>query len=300
MNQRIKLIGIAIVLGLASSIAFSDPYNYSPHDYQQNDWFLEYGDNTAAYINPASIAENDQIEITLGAFQTLQAKAGQEFIAAVHPFDYNHSIGFTVFENGSAIDGSNQAYVENAYLFSYAYRMPWALPNHISHKLALGLNVSLLQFDVFGFKSFYSYGLDVGLGYNLFSDSRYGHMQLGLALQNLWQPEVEVEGSSDSYKIPRNLNTSLFWRTFDRRLELASSVSVIDITQDRGVDPDIVPSARATWFFSPYVGLKAKYSKLSYLIGGIFGKKIFIGFLRVWQGDNQISQFPFGGPGCLL
>ena len=118
MNYRITLIPAIVFTALTLSFG---QLSYKPHHYQQNDWFAEYGENTAMYVNPASIAENDQIEVAVALFQTISGKAGQEFISAVHPFDYNHSLGVTVFENGSDIDGSSASYVENAYTFHHVH-----------------------------------------------------------------------------------------------------------------------------------------------------------------------------------
>ncbi len=286
-----RITAIPALVGLAWSIG-SAQAPYKPHFYQQNDWFSEYGDNTAIYVNPASIAENDQIEIAVGLFQTISGKAGQEFLSAVHPFDYNHSLGLSVFENGSGIDNSNAVYLENAYTLSYAYRMPWSFPNQLSHKIALGINYSLIQFDAFGVKKSFGHGVDVGLGYNPMSSSRFGHLQLGLALQNALQPQVE-NPSGGTYKVPMNVNTSFFWRGFNRRLELAGSVSAIDLLhneEEGGEGMDLVGSARATYYLSPLLGLKVKLNKLSYPILGATVNVKRVNLFRYLQLDLDMSH----------
>jgi hypothetical protein len=176
----------------AASVAFGLDSQYKPHAYQQNDWFSEFGENTALYVNPASIAENDQIEVAVGLFQTISGKAGQEFISAVHPFDYNHSIGLSVFENGSDIDGSNASYIENAYSLGYAYRLGFFMPNWLANKLAVGVSATMIQFNAFNAIKSFGWGADLGLSYNPFSTSRYGHLQLGVAVQNVVQPHVQL------------------------------------------------------------------------------------------------------------
>src|SRR4051812_39667894 len=112
MNKGVAAVNYrtAFLTTLAATAISFGQVTYKPHAYQQNDWFSEFGDNTAMYVNPASIAENDQIEVAVGLFQTISGKAGQEFISAVHPFDYNHSAGVSVFENGLAIDGTQSGY----------------------------------------------------------------------------------------------------------------------------------------------------------------------------------------------
>jgi TolA-binding protein len=268
--------------------------SYKPHAYQQNDWFSEYGDNTALYVNPASIAENDQIEVAVGLFQTIAGKAGQEFISAVHPFDYNHSLGFSVFENGSKIDNSTAVYLENAYTLGYAMRMPWALPSGIANKLALGINATLIQFNAFGAVKSFGFGSDIGIGYNPFSTSRYGHLQLGLAVQNVLQPKVKLPDGRGEYNIPRNANLSMFWRGFNHRLELASSVSVIDLTHETTEGPgsgrEIVPTARMTYYLSPLLGVKAKFTKLGYPVVGATVNVKRVNLFRYLQLDLDMSH----------
>ena len=60
------------VLGLtvAASALYAEAV-YSPHKYQQNDWFGEFGsNNTAMYVNPAGISMTDQLEVSAAFFST--------------------------------------------------------------------------------------------------------------------------------------------------------------------------------------------------------------------------------------
>ena len=132
LNHRIAFLPILAL----TAIGFGD-MPYKPNAYQQNDWFAEFGENLGSYVNPASIAEADQIEVGAGVYRTLSGKAGQEFVSAVHPFGYNHTVALTYFENGSDIEGSNASYLENAYILGYALRMPWGAPGGISHQLRI-------------------------------------------------------------------------------------------------------------------------------------------------------------------
>lgn len=280
----------------SAALSFGQPIlSYKPHAYQQNDWFSEFGENTAMYVNPASIAENDQIEVAVGLFQTISGKAGQEFISAVHPFDYNHSIGFSVFENGSQIDNSNSYYLENAYVLGYAYRMPWWMPNGISNKLAVGANFTLIQFNAFNAVKSFGYGVDLGLSYNPFSTSRWGHLQLGLAVQNVLQPQVKLPPpNTQSYKIPMNMNLSAFWRGFNNRLELAGDFSEVDLVHDQAeggnAGPEPVFSARTTYYLSPLLGIKAKFTKLGYPVIGATVNVKRVNLFRYLQLDLDMSH----------
>jgi TolA-binding protein len=298
MNKGVAALNtrsIFLTTLIGAAVTFAEVSPYKPHAYQQNDWFSEYGENTALYVNPASIAENDQIEVAVGLFQTISGKAGQEFISAVHPFDYNHSLGLSVFENGSAIDGSNAVYLENAYTLGYAYRLGFFMPSGLANKIALGVNLTLIQFNAFGAVKSFGIGSDVGIGYNPFSTSRYGHLQLGLSLQNALQPKVKLpEDKGGEYNIPRNINTSMFWRGFNNRLELAGSVSIIDFTHDPAEGPgsgrEIVPSARMTYYLSPLLGIKAKFTKLGYPVIGATVNVKRVNLFRYLQLDLDMSH----------
>jgi TolA-binding protein len=281
------------VTTLAATALSHGQISYKPHAYQQNDWFSEYGENTALYVNPASIAENDQIEVAVGLFQTISGKAGQEFISAVHPFDYNHSLGLSVFENGSAIDGSNAVYLENAYSLGYAYRLGFFMPSGLANKVAVGVNLTMIQFNAFNAVKSFGLGSDLGLSYNPFSTSRYGHLQLGLSVQNVLQPEVKLPDGNGTYKIPRNLNASLFWRGFNNRLELAGSGSLIDISHASTEGPggnEFVPSARVTYYLSPLLGIKFKMTKLGYPVAGATVNVKRVNLFRYLQLDLDMSH----------
>jgi TolA-binding protein len=289
-----RYILLSTLASAALSFGQTGFLSYKPHAYQQNDWFSEYGDNTALYVNPASIAENDQIEVAVGLFQTISGKAGQEFISAVHPFDYNHSVGFSVFENGSQIDNSNSYYLENAYTLGYAYRMGRFMPNGISNKLAVGINLNVIQFNAFNAVKSFGYGVDLGLSYNPFSTSRWGHLQLGVAVQNALQPQVKLPPpNSQFYKIPMNVNVSAFWRGFNNRLELAGDVSAVDIAHvesEGGNGTEIVGTARTTYYLSPLLGIKAKITKLGYPVIGATVNVKRVNLFRYLQLDLDMSH----------
>ncbi|SMP54253.1 hypothetical protein, partial [Fibrobacter sp. UWB10] len=66
--MRTSVIKTAVLgLTVASTSLFAEA-TYSPHKYQQNDWFAEFGGNTAMYVNPAGISETDQLEFSAAFF----------------------------------------------------------------------------------------------------------------------------------------------------------------------------------------------------------------------------------------
>jgi len=273
------LLSIALVFCSASYLLASP--SYSPNKYQQNDWFGEYGGTTSMYVNPAGIAENDQLEVTGGFFSTISGAAMQEYGSIVLPYDYNHTFGFTFFENGATVENTaNGDYTENAYILGYAYRL--------FHWLAIGIDFSILQVNQFGYNQQITVGSDIGISWNPISDSKLGHLQIGVAVQNMMQPVIAnttdslskgygvvaptfMGGEVDGYAIPSNLNLSLFYRGLNRALEIKGEVSLIDLfhVEEEGGKGNIVEfGVSATYFITHHLGVKGRLTKEGYPVLG--------------------------------
>ena len=272
MTTRISFIkSVALGLTFVSTLAASPMY--SPHKYQQNDWFGEFGGNTSMYVNPAGIAETDQLEVSIGFFSTISGEASQEYVSLTYPIDYKHTLGFSFFENGATVDG-NHSYFENALMLGYAY--------NLFHCLALGVDLSILQVDQFGSNQQFTVGADVGLSWNPIASSKLGFLQIGLAVQNVLQPAISTAEESDgyqfilmteeeAYKIPMNLNFSVFYRGWNRTFELKGEVSVIDLVHDEeegGKGQNIETSFTLTYYLSPFLGVRVRFTKEGYPVAG--------------------------------
>ena len=58
-----KVITKVAALGMllsTTALAAVGASSYSPHKYQQNDWFGEFGEFNAMYVNAGGLVENDQ------------------------------------------------------------------------------------------------------------------------------------------------------------------------------------------------------------------------------------------------
>lgn len=284
---RIVTLGLSLFsLALASQ--------YSPHKYQQNDWFGEYGENASMYVNPAGIAEADQFEVSAGLFRTISGEAGQEYVTAVLPYDYKHSFGFSLFLNGASIDGG-QSYVENSYMLGYAYR--------VFHWMALGGNLAVLQINQFDQNSQITTGLDFGLSFNPIANSKLGHLQVGLALQNALQPAISKSeqssiqfvhvASEDVYLIPMNLNTSIFYRGLNRMLEAKAELSLIDLVPaaDEGSNgPFMEYSFTFTYYLSYHLGVRARFTKEGYPVVGATVNVKDVNIFKYLELDLEMSH----------
>ncbi len=284
---------------LMTSLSFGGAA-YSPHKYQQNDWFGEFGENNAMYVNPASIVEADQLEATAGLYSTISGEAGQEFIALTVPYDYNHSYSVAWFENGAEVE-SGDSYLENAYMFGYGYRMV--------HALALGIDLSVLHINQFDLNKQLAFGIDLGVSWNPFMTSKLGFLQLGVTIQNALQPRISTDSSSTSlspviqgvnddntYGIPRNLNVSAFYRGLNRFLEAKAELSFVDITHEASEGGTTTLAERwetsftLTYYLSYNIGVRLRLTKEGYPVLGATVNVKDINFLKYLELDLEMSH----------
>ena len=260
---KVSAIGLAVV----STSLFADA-SYTPDKYQQNDWFAEFGRNTAMYVNPASISEADQLEFSTAIFSTTSSEASQEYVSLTYPIDDKHTLGISLFENAASFKGG-ESYSEIAAQFGYAYRL--------FHLLSLGVNLDVLYINQFDDIKQLTVGADVGLSWNPLESSKYGYLLIGVAVQNLLAPAVSKADSDDkfkfvfmgadnTYKIPANLNLSLFYRGFNRLLEFKAELSILNLihnSKEGGKCCDLEMSFSLTYYLSSHFGIRARFTKES-------------------------------------
>ena len=281
-------------LAVASSSLFAEP-TYTPNKYQQNDWFAEFGGNTSMYVNPAGISETDQLEFSAAFFSTISGEASQEYVSLTYPIDYKHTWGISLFENGASIEGG-ESYGEIAALIGYSYRL--------FHLLSLGIDLSVLYINQFDELKQLTIGADVGLSWNPLASSKYGYLLIGVAVQNLLAPAVsEADGdgsfkfvfmtAKDAYKIPTNLNLSIFWRGFNRLLELKAEISLIDIIHDSdegGTGSNLEMSFTLTYYLSSHLGVRARFTKEGYPVIGATVNVKDVSIFRYLALDLEMSH----------
>ena len=251
MKLRVDFIKMsAIGLTVASTFLFAKATD-TPNQYQQNDWFAEFGGNTSMYVNPAGISEADQLEFSTAFFAT-GGDISQEYVSLTFPIDYKHTLGISLFENDAPIEGG-ESYSEIAAQFGYAYRL--------FHLLSLGVNLDVLYINQFDKNYQLKVNADVGMSWNPLASSKYGYLLIGVAVQNLLAPVVDE--ADDAYKLPTNLNLSLFYRGFNRLLELKAEFSVLDLihdSKDRG-KCDLEMSFSLTYYLFSHLGIRARFTK---------------------------------------
>ena len=282
------------VLGLtvAASSLFAE-VTYAPHKYQQNDWFAEFGGNTAMYVNPASISETEQLEFSAAFFSSISGEASQEYLSLTYPMDYKHTLGFSFFENGASIDGG-KSYGEYAFMFGYAY--------NLFQVISLGIDLSVLYINQFDDVKQLTLGSDIGVSWNPLASSKLGYLLVGLSLQNILPPAVATDNdapmfvfftASDAYKIPTNLNFSLFYRGLDRSLEVKIEASLIDIMHDEaegGEGFNLETSFTVTYYLSPHLGVRGRFTKEGYFVAGATVNVKDVSIFRYLSLDLEMSH----------
>ena len=284
----------ALGLAVASTSLFAEA-TYTPNKYQQNDWFAEFGGNTSMYVNPAGISETDQLEFSAAFFSTISGEASQEYVSLTYPIDYKHTLGFSLFENGASIEGG-ESYSEIATLIGYSYRL--------MHFLSLGIDLSVLYINQFDELKQLTVGADVGLSWNPLASSKYGYLLIGVAVQNLLAPAISEAdgdgsfkfvfmGANDAYKIPTNLNLSLFYRGFNRLLEFKAELSVIDLIHDSdegGKGANLEMSFSLTYYLSSHLGVRGRFTKEGYPVIGATVNVKDVSIFRYLALDLEMSH----------
>ena len=283
-------------LSVASTSLFAAIY--SPHKYQQNDWFAEFGGNTAMYVNPAAISETEQLEFSAAFFSSISGEASQEYVSLTFPMDYKHTLGVSFFENGAGIDDGPD-YGEYALMLGYAY--------NLMQCVSLGVDISVLYINQFDAVKQVTIGADVGLNWNPLASSKYGYLLVGVALQNIAQPGISTEADAsgfimpgffggerdDAYNIPANLNLSFFYRGFNRALEAKAEISLIDVFHAEaeggdGLSPEM--SFTLTYYLSPHLGVRARFTKEGYPVAGATVNVKDVSIFRYLALDLEMSH----------
>ncbi|MCQ2106803.1 MAG: tetratricopeptide repeat protein [Fibrobacter sp.] len=293
--MRSNFVKTAVLgLSVASTSLFADA-QYSPHKYQQNDWFAEFGGNTAMYVNPAGIAETDQLELSAAFFSSISGEASQEYISLTFPMDYKHTLGLSFFENGASIDGG-KSYGEYSWLLGYAY--------NLMQCISLGIDLSVLYINQFDDVKQLTFGADVGVSWNPLASSKYGYLLVGVAFQNALQPAISTADADnastvvlftdeDAYKIPSNLNFSFFYRGLNRSLEAKAEISLIDVLHEdeeggEGLNPEM--SFTLTYFLSPHLGVRLRFTKEGYPVAGATVNVKDVSIFRYLALDLEMSH----------
>lgn len=269
-----KRIVISTLLATSASLWALD---YTPSRYQQLDYFGGFGDNTAMFINPASIAEADQAEVMAAIYSTVNNQAGLNYVSAVMPFGLKHSFGVSAFINGASVDNAtvgNGSFRKDAIFLGYGYR---AL-----HWLSVGADVSVINLNNFGETS-NPIGLDVGVQLNPIQNSKFGFLQIGASVQNA----VKVENDNTT-----NLNLGTHWMGFNRTVEARAEVGMIDITPNSADNAKTAMAwaAGVAYYISPNVAVGLKQTREGFPMLTFAGNAKRLSYLRYLNVELDVTH----------
>lgn len=269
-----KRIVISTLLATSASLWALD---YTPSRYQQLDYFGGFGDNTAMFINPASIAEADQAEVMAAIYSTVNNQAGLNYVSAVMPFGLQHTFGVSAFINGASVDNAtvgNGSFRKDAIFLGYGYR---AL-----HWLSVGADVSVINLNNFGETS-NPIGLDVGVQLNPIENSKFGSLQLGVSVQNA----VKVNNDNTT-----NLNLGTHWLGFNRSVEARAEVGMIDITPNSADNAKTAMAwaAGVAYYISPNVAVGLKQTREGFPMLTFAGNAKRLSYLRYLNVELDVTH----------
>lgn len=269
-----KRIVISTLLASSASLWALD---YTPSRYQQLDYFGGFGDNTAMFINPASIAEADQAEVMAAIYSTVNNQAGLNYVSAVMPFGLKHSIGASAFINGASVDNGKagkDSFRKDAIFLGYGYR---AL-----HWLSVGADVSVINLNNFGETS-NPIGLDVGVQVNPIENSKFGSLKMGVSVQNA----VKVNNDNTT-----NLNVGTHWMGFNRSVEARAEVGMIDITPNAADNAKTAMAwaAGVAYYVSPNVAIGLKQTREGFPMLTFAGNAKRLSFVRYLNVELDVTH----------
>jgi TolA-binding protein/opacity protein-like surface antigen len=271
----VKRIVISTLLAVSAASLWA--LDYTPSRYQQLDYFGGFGDNTAMFINPASIAEADQAEVMAAIYSTVNNQAGLNYVSAVMPFGLKHTFGVSAFINGASVDNAtigDGSFRKDAIFLGYGYR---AL-----HWLSVGADVSVINLNNFGETS-NPIGVDVGVQVNPIQNSKYGFLKVGASVQNA----VMVNNDNTT-----NLNLGTHWMGFNRSVEGRAEVGMIDIMPKSADNAKTAMAwaAGVAYYISPNVAVGLKQTREGFPMLTFAGNAKRLSYLRYLNVELDVTH----------
>lgn len=282
-NKIIITAKIFTAVFIAVSLSFGaagDGGYPSPH--LMSDAILNFSDWTSFVSNPALMTEVDQKEVSLGGLRLLE-DAGYSYLSYAHPIRLNHTAAISVFSSSlSEIQtydpygrlGNNIDFGEWEIVLSYAWRvLPFLSVG--ANATTIGRNITQQNFGM---------GVDAGVVFNPVNNYRYGNLNIGLCMQNLFNTSLKEGISKSSTNYPTNLRTGISYWMLRNRLVFDSEILMLDLlakTADFGgasVSHPIKIGGHAKYFLMRGFALKAGLNNNQLPFAGVIllGKRINI------------------------
>ena len=246
--MRIRIIVLLLMLAVPLNVHATN-LGYAREDGGRPGVFLSFGagaralgmgrtfvgiadDATATYWNSAGLVQIKQDEVT-ALYASLYEQTGYSFAAYAHPLSGDHgtlgvalvnlnSGGFQLRDEFNFSQGI-ATLNETAALFSYA-RTLWGEKKNGG--LSAGIDLIVVNQNINSISDT-GYGMDIGLFLKPWGSARQirslAPLSLGLNLQNVIAPTLELQQSADKY--PFGATLGLGYRLFENRLLLALDIN---------------------------------------------------------------------------
>ena len=225
---RILIVSVSI-FGMHWQLARADNYYGMANDYLQygaGARSLALGGAYVALANEASAPDWNSAGLTqineqqfLAMYAPFFEQTSYNFVSYIHPLGrlgtlaisdvLFHSAGYEEVDNTGDVIGINKSIFKNAVIISYA--------NKIHKSLSLGASLKLIHERVMRYSG-NGQGIDLGILYQPLDI-----LNIGLAVQNVLQPNVTLRDDPDVYEI--NLKGGVALKTFSNRFTLTADIN---------------------------------------------------------------------------
>ncbi len=175
-------------------------------------------DASAPYWNPGALTQIDEHQF-LSMYAPFFEQTSYNFLSYVHPLRrlgalgisnvLLHSGGYEEVTRKQGVIGTNRSIFKNTIIISYA--------NKVHERVSLGASLKLIHERVMRYSG-NGQGVDLGILYQPLDA-----LNIGLALQNVIQPEVTLRDDPDVYKI--NLKAGVALNAFSKRLTMTADIN---------------------------------------------------------------------------
>ena len=233
----------------------------------------------ASLYNPAFLSEVQRGYLSWGDVQPVSGKGDQELVQAGVALGAGFACGLAWNANGSAVDGSNAVYQEDAYvpIVAWAWDSIWGSDFH----LGLGAAVPFSHYNAFNAVENTSPSYDIGAHFRFPElKHRLGRFHAGLAVQSLFGGAVKLPDDNpptfDEYYDAKHLSFefTLLWSGAGGRLDIFHDHKLQTGTGGGSEGPyygsifggraDLFNEWGVEFHFNRYAGVKAERTWLGY------------------------------------
>jgi len=299
IKQFLVILGIFTILGYPAGLRAEGASSGLPGQIFVNSDLSNFINTNAASINPALTTQVDENELTYG-FSNFYFFSNVHYLSFIYPVGLKNSVGFVIYNTGTEIQESGTNFFGDPFLSnnsSYSeFEYYLNLSRRILPYLSAGINIKVINKNLFKLISPIGVGMDVGFILNPFDTYYLGKPNLGVTVMNVLAPQPDASDQNKSKEIyPLNIRLNLSHSFFRDALVISPGI----------IFEDVLPEANA-FTVKPEKETNFSYHKLSldaqlnlwhflYVKAGFFEgeKTISSGFGLYFDQINVVNDFRF-------